>query len=546
MEQISRIGMDTSKRFFQLHGVSAAETVVLRKKLRRKEMVGFFEKLAPTVVGIEACGASHHWARLLQSFGHTVTLIPAQLVKPYVKRGKNDMADAEALCEAMSRPTMRFVPIKTAEQQAALMLVGLRDRLIRNRTQLSNAIRGYTAEFGFAAAKAVANLRPLLERIEVDEDVPDLAREPFAAQAEEYAQLDEQIAEISAKLMAWHKADECSRRLAKIPGIGPIGAALLIMKTPAPELFRSGRQFAAALLKEADSSVGDEAGFLVIDDTALPKKGCHSVGVAPQYASSLGKTANCQSLVSVTLASREVPVMVGLRLFLPESWTDDSERMARAGVPKDRQTPLTKPEIAVEEVDRVIASGARFGCVLADSGYGSSGPFRRALSERGLLWAAGLSRRQNVYPADVTLIFPVAKSGKPRKYHIPDQPPVSAEVLLAVEKWQRVSWRRGTEGRLTCLFAARRSALWMVISTGCATIVCSACREMKSGSSANAGRLASKNTMSRTYRPTRASRCSPPRSKPDGSVSRRISNSRKSSVSTTSKADPGPGYIDTP
>ncbi len=149
----------------------------------------------------------------------------------------------------------------------------------------------------------------------------------------------------------------------------------------------------AALLKEADGLVDDEAGFLVIDDTALPKKGCHSVGVAPQYASSLGKTANCQSLVSVTLASREVPVMVGLRLFLPESWTDDPERMARAGVPKDGQTALTKPEIAIEEIDRVIASGARFGCVLADSGYGSSGSFRQALSERGLLWAVGLSRR---------------------------------------------------------------------------------------------------------------------------------------------------------
>src|SRR6202051_471703 len=245
MEQISRIGMNTSKRFFQLHGVNAAETVVLRKKLRRKEMVTFFEKLAPTVVGIEACGASHHWARLLQSFGHTVKLIPAQLVKPYVKRAKNDMADAEALCEAMSRPTMRFVPIKTADQQAALMLVGLRDRLIRNRTQLSNAIRGYAAEFGLTAANGLANLRPLLERIQADEGVPDLARELFGAHAEEYAQLEEQIAEISAKLMAWHKADECSRRLAKIPGIGPIGAALLMMKTPAPELFRSGRQFAA-------------------------------------------------------------------------------------------------------------------------------------------------------------------------------------------------------------------------------------------------------------------------------------------------------------
>jgi SRSO17 transposase len=212
----------------------------------------------------------------------------------------------------------------------------------------------------------------------------------------------------------------------------------------------------AALLREADRLVGDEAGFLVIDDTALPKKGRHSVGVAPQYASSLGKTANCQSLVSVTLASREVPVMVGLRLFLPETWTDDPERMVRTRVPKERQTALTKPEIAIEEIDRVIASGARFGCVLADSGYGSSGPFRQALSERGLLWAVGLSRRQNVYPADVALIFPVAKTGKRRKYHIPDRPPVSAEAMLAGEKWQKVSWRRGTKGRLACLFAACR------------------------------------------------------------------------------------------
>src|SRR3984893_17516506 len=140
--------MDTSKSVFQLHGVDAAEEVVLRKKLRRKDMVAFFEQLAPTVIAIEACGASHHWARLLGSLGHMVKLIAPQLVKPYVKRGKNDAADAEALCEAMSRPTMRFVPAKTADQQAALMMVGLRDRLIRNRTQLSNAIRGYAAEFG--------------------------------------------------------------------------------------------------------------------------------------------------------------------------------------------------------------------------------------------------------------------------------------------------------------------------------------------------------------------------------------------------------------
>lgn len=217
----------------------------MRKKLRRKEMIVFFKALAPTVIGIEACGASHHWARLLRSFGHEVKLIAAQLVKPYEKRGKNDADDADALCEAMSRPTMRFVPVKTAEQQAALMLVGLRDRLIHNRTQLSNAIRGYAVEFGLTAAKGMAHLDPLLERIQTDESLPVAARELFAVQAKEYAQLEAQIDDVEAKLKAWHKTDECSQRLIKIPGVGPIGAALLKMKTPAPELFRSGRQFAA-------------------------------------------------------------------------------------------------------------------------------------------------------------------------------------------------------------------------------------------------------------------------------------------------------------
>lgn len=212
----------------------------------------------------------------------------------------------------------------------------------------------------------------------------------------------------------------------------------------------------AALLAEADRLVGGEASWLIIDDTCLPKKGDRSVGVAAQYASSLGKTANCQSLVSVTLASREVPVMVGLRLFLPESWTDDPGRMARARVPEDRQAALSKPEIAIEEIDRVRAAGLRFGCVLADAGYGSSGPFRQALSARGLHWAVGLSRRQNVYPAGTELIFPEASTGRRRKYHIPDRMALSAETMLENETWQKVSWRQGTKGRLSCQFAAAR------------------------------------------------------------------------------------------
>lgn len=212
----------------------------------------------------------------------------------------------------------------------------------------------------------------------------------------------------------------------------------------------------AILLQEADRLVGDKAAYLVIDDTALPKKGNHSVGVAAQYASALGKTSNCQSLVSVTLASGEVPVMVGLRLFLPESWTDDVRRMERARVPKEQQVARTKPEIAIEEIDRVMASGARFGCVLADAGYGSSGDFRQALSKRELLWAVGMSRRQNVYPADTRLIFPQAKAGRRRKYHVPDRTAISAEKMLAEEKWKKISWRRGTKGKLTCKFAACR------------------------------------------------------------------------------------------
>jgi transposase len=245
VDQIIRIGMDTSKHVFQLHGVNTAEQPVLRKKMRRKEMVDFFAKCSPTVIAIEACGASHYWARLLTEFGHEVKLIAPQLAKPYVKRGKNDAADAEALCEAMSRPTMRFVPVKSAEQQAALMLVGIRERAVAARTQLANTIRGYAAEFGVTAAKGVSHIPRLLERIMADDNVPAMTRDLFASLADEFAQLRERLEEIEASLMTWYRRNECCRRLSKIPGVGPIGAVLLVMKAPAPEQFASGRQFAA-------------------------------------------------------------------------------------------------------------------------------------------------------------------------------------------------------------------------------------------------------------------------------------------------------------
>ena len=212
----------------------------------------------------------------------------------------------------------------------------------------------------------------------------------------------------------------------------------------------------AELLIQADRLVGGSDAVLVIDDTAMPKKGEYSVGVAPQYASTLGKTANCQTLVSLTLARGEVPVMVALRLFLPESWTSDRIRLKRAGVPAEYQTARTKPEIALAEIDRMIAAGVRFGCVLADAGCGLSAPFRQGLTARSLSWAVGIPRHLKVYPAGVKLIWPKAARGRPRRRHIPDILSVAAEDMLADAKWQTVSWRNGTKGRLKARFAAVR------------------------------------------------------------------------------------------
>src|SRR6266446_6149628 len=210
------------------------------------------------------------------------------------------------------------------------------------------------------------------------------------------------------------------------------------------------------LLVQADRLVGGSDAVLVIDDTAIPKKGTHSVGVAAQYASALGKTANCQTLVSLTLARGEVPVMLALRLFLPESWTSKRARLERAGVPAEYRTARTKPEMALAEIDRAIAAGVRFGCVLADAGYGLSAPFRQGLTARGLVWAVGILGRQKVYPAGVKLIFPIAGRGRPRQRHIPDLLSMPSEDMLADAKWKNVSWRLGTKGRLQARFAAVR------------------------------------------------------------------------------------------
>jgi transposase len=245
---IIRIGVDTSKQLFQVHGVDEVEQPVLRRQVRRGELVKLFSKLAPTRVGLEACGASHHWARVLRGLGHAVVLLPPQYVKPYVKRGKNDAADAEAICEAMSRPGMRFVAPKSAEQQAMLMLLGVRDLLVKQRTMLINAMRGHAAEFGVIAAKGAGKAAELLQRAhDAAAGVPALAREMLDMLFGQIEAIETRLKAIEAKLIAWHRSNPVSQCLATQPGIGPIGAVSFALKVSQPEGFRSARHFAAWL-----------------------------------------------------------------------------------------------------------------------------------------------------------------------------------------------------------------------------------------------------------------------------------------------------------
>jgi SRSO17 transposase len=210
------------------------------------------------------------------------------------------------------------------------------------------------------------------------------------------------------------------------------------------------------LAGETDALVGGPGAVLVVDDTALPKKGQLSVGVARQYCGALGKRANCQALVSLTLARGEVPLPLGLRLFLPDEWAADPARCARAGVPEEHRRALAKPDLALAEIDRVIAAGVRFGRVLADAGYGASAAFRQGLSVRRLTWAVGILKTQNVYPAAVELLWPKAARGRPRKHPVPSEAPVAAEAMLGHAAWRRIAWRRGTKGPLAAEFAALR------------------------------------------------------------------------------------------
>lgn len=261
--EISTIGLDLAKNVFQVHGISGTGEIVVRKTLRRSQMLPFFEKLPPCLVGAEACGTSHHWARELTKLGHEVRLMPAAYVKPYVKRGKNDAADAEAICEAVTRQTMRFVPIKSREQQAALSLHRVRSLLIKQRTQLVNMLRSLLAELGIAIPVGIVKALQMAREIVDGEsrlDLPTEATNVVAMLAGQLLQLHAQLRKLDLRLAALERSDDRARRLATIPGIGPIGATALAASVTDPSQFSSGRQFAAwlGLTPQQSSSGGKE------------------------------------------------------------------------------------------------------------------------------------------------------------------------------------------------------------------------------------------------------------------------------------------------
>ena len=256
--QAITVGLDIAKSVFQVHGVDADGQVVIRRQLKRRYVLAFFEKLAPCVIGIEACASSHHWSRRLQALGHTVRLMPPAYVKPYVKRQKNDATDAEAICEAVGRANMRFVPTKTPEQQSGLVLHRTRHLFIRQQTSVINAIRAHCAEFGIVAPVGRRGIEELLNVVANEQQVPEIARACLLALGAQLRRIKEQVLEFDRMIAAWHRSCETSRRLDEIPGVGPALATALVASIADPRAFRSGRDFSAwiGLVPKQNSSGG--------------------------------------------------------------------------------------------------------------------------------------------------------------------------------------------------------------------------------------------------------------------------------------------------
>ncbi len=247
MAEITTIGIDIAKNVFQIHGVDAAGEIVIRRQLRRRQVLSFFRKQPSCLVGMEACATAHHWAREITALGHEVKLMPPRYVKPYVKRNKNDAADAEGICEAVTRPTMRFVAIKSTEQQSVLMVHRTRELLVRQRTMLVNAMRAHMAEFGVVARVGLPQVKELLEVVADKEDqrIPALARTCLESLAQQFLSLEREIVGAEKHLHAWHRTNEDSRRLETTPGIGPITASALTASITDPQIFKSGRMMSA-------------------------------------------------------------------------------------------------------------------------------------------------------------------------------------------------------------------------------------------------------------------------------------------------------------
>jgi transposase len=262
MQTVSTIGLDIAKSVFQVHGVDDAGQVVIRRQLKRRYLLTFFQKLPPCLVGIEACASSHHWSRQLKGLGHTVRLMPPAYVKPYVKRQKNDATDAEAICEAVTRANMRFVPTKTAEQQSGLVLHRTRHLLIRQQTSVINAIRAHLAEFGIVAPVGRHGMEELLHIVADTNDtrLPEVARACVAALGGQLRMLKAQILHFDRMIIAWHRGNETSKRLDALPGVGPALATALVASVADPRAFRSGRDFSAwiGLVPKQNSSGGKQ------------------------------------------------------------------------------------------------------------------------------------------------------------------------------------------------------------------------------------------------------------------------------------------------
>ena len=326
MKDVAIIGLDLAKSVFQVHGVDRMGSVIITRALRRAQVLDFFRKLPSCLVGLEACGSAHHWAREIAACGHDVRMIPPAYVKAYVKRGKTDAADAAAICEAVTRPTMRFVPVKTIEQQAAGMVLKTRELLVRQRTQIVNALRGHMSELGIVTSTGMANIAKLVGLLrDPDTAMPDLARRALLEMAEQLDGLDERVESLDEEIRSGVKGDETTRRLTSIPGVGPLIAATVRAAVHDPHGFRSGRDFAAWLGltprllssggKEKLGSISKQGNrrlrtLLVIGATSIIKPAKRG-GVLPAWLSGL-IARKPYKLVAVALANKIARVIWAL------------------------------------------------------------------------------------------------------------------------------------------------------------------------------------------------------------------------------------------